>query len=113
MKKVIRIIPFVLLIIALALSAGCSSLGGGADISLESLTLGAVTMEGKPVTGLPSDKIDLLLEVSAQRVTVGYSANGTLLTLSPSGATIEIKPSGVSIKGLKPDQIKIQWAGAK
>ena len=113
MRKVVRIIPFVLLVIALAFNAGCSSLKGGVDISLEGLTLGAITMEGKPVTGLPSDKINLLLEVSAQKVTVAYSANGTILTLKPSGATIEIKANGVSIKGIKPDQVKVEWAVTK
>ncbi len=108
MKKVNRIILFTLLVIGLVSIAGCRA--GGADISLQGLSLGTVTMEGKPIGGLPSDKIDLLLEVSAQKVLVNSSTEGTILTLLPSGATIEIKASGVSIKGLKPEQMKVQWA---
>lgn len=112
-KAIIRFIPLVFLLIGLVFNVGCSSSNSGADISLEGLTLGAVTMEGKPVTGFPSDKINLLLEVSAQRVIVNYGAGGTVLTLITSGATVEIKPEGVVIKGVKPEQIKLEWATTK
>jgi len=30
--------------------------------------------------------------------------------LVPSGATIEIESNNVSIKGVKPEQIKVEWA---
>jgi len=96
------------LVITLAFNIGCAA--GGTDIILEGLNLGAVTMDGKPVAGLPSEKINLLLEVSASKVTVKYSADGTILTLSPSGATVEITASGISIKGVKPEQVKVEWA---
>ena len=96
-----------MLVITLALNVGCAA--GGTDIILEGVTLGAVTMDGKPVAGLPSEKINLLLEVSARKVTVKYSADGTILTLNPSGATVEIKASGILIKGVKPEQVKVEW----
>jgi hypothetical protein len=116
MKIAIRVIFLIFLVSLVGLfSVGCGigGIGGGANIRLEGLSLGAVTMDGKPVTGLPSDKISLLLEVSAQNVLVRTSADGiTTLTISPSGGTIEIKADGVSIKGIKPEQIKVEWAAA-
>ena len=108
MKGTIRIIASILLVITLAFTVGC--VPSGADISLEGLTLGTVTMDGKPVAGLPSQKINLLLQVSAQKVTIKYSADGTIVILSPSGATIEIKAGSILIKGTKPEQIKVEWA---
>ncbi len=68
-----------------------------------------MTMDGKPVAGLPSDKINLLLEVSVRRVLVNTDADRTILTLVPSGATIEIRSSNISIKGVKPEQTKVEW----
>ncbi len=111
MKIASRVILLILLVLLVGLfNVGCG-IGGGADIRLEGLSLGTVTMEGKPVTGLPSDQINLLLEVSAQSVLVRTSANGTTtLTISPSGATIEIGVNGVSITGVNPEQIKVEWA---
>jgi hypothetical protein len=108
MKRTLGTIASILLVITLALNVGCAA--GGTDISLEGVTLGAVTVDGKPVTGLPSEKINLLLEVSARKVTVKYTSDGTVLTMNPSGATIEIKASGILIKGVKAEQVKIEWA---
>lgn len=110
-KETIGIVIALLLITILALNTGCST--SGANIRLHGMSLGVVTMDGKPVEGLPSEKIDLLLEASAQEITIEYSADGTILTLSPSGATLEIKASGISINGIKPEQIKVEWAVSK
>ncbi len=109
MRRVIRVILFVSLVIGLTAIAGCGIVGG-VDVSLEGLSLGTVSVDGKPVSGLPSDKINLSLEVSARRVLVNTSADGTILTLVPSGATIEIRANNVSIKGVNPEQIKVEWA---
>ena len=109
MKKTITIVLlFMMLAIMLAFSNGCGVVG--ADVRLEGLNLGTVAMEGKPLTGLPSDKINLDLDVAAQTIKVRTSANGTILTLVPSGATIEINGNTVSFKGLKPEQVKVEWA---
>ena len=105
------IIGIILLTIILALNTGCSA--GGANIRLHGMSLGTVTMDGKPVEGLPSEKIDLLLEVSVKEITVDYSANGTILTLSPSGATLEITANGIIINGIKAEQIKVEWVTSK
>ena len=74
------------------------------------MTLRAVTIDGKPVASPPSEKINLLLEVSARKVTVKHSPDGTILTMNPSGATVEIKASGILIRGVKPEQVKVEWA---
>ena len=109
MKQTITIVLlFILLAIMLAFSSGCGVVG--ANIRFEGLNLGTVAMEGKPLTGLPSDKINLNLDVAAQTIKVRTSANGTILTLVPSGATIEINGDTVSFKGLKPEQVKVEWA---
>ncbi len=109
MKQAIKIVlVLVSLAVMLAFISGCNV--GGATIKLQGMSLGTVTMDGKPIQGLPSDKIDLLLQVAANQVTVKYGADKTTLTLSPSGATVEINASGIVINGLKPEQVKVEWA---
>jgi len=111
MKRISRVIASILLTTIVATTVGCGT--GGTDIRLEGVSLGTVTMEGKPVEGLPSDKINLLLSVSAREMSIASGADGTVLTLSPSGATLEINSSGISIRGLKPEQIKVEWVVPK
>ena len=109
MKRNVKIVfLFVSLAAALIIGAGCGAVG--ADIRLEKLSLGAINMEGKPLNGLPSDKINLNLNVAAQTVKVTTSAGKTILTLVPSGATITIEGESVSFEGLKPEQIQVEWA---
>ncbi|MBI4188210.1 MAG: hypothetical protein HY529_03275 [Chloroflexi bacterium] len=108
-KRTVRIVLLVTwLAMALVFTSACGAVG--ADVRLEGLNLGTVAMDGKPLNGLPSDKINLDLAVAAQTVKVRTSANGTILTLVPSGATIEINGETVSFKGLKPEQVKVEWA---
>lgn len=114
MKRVNSIILLILLVVGLVAIIGCGP-GPGANVSLQGVSLGRVAMENKPISGLPSDKIDLLLAVSAQEVRVNLSTDNsssevTILTLLPSGATIEIRDGGVVMKGFKPEQMKVQWA---
>ncbi len=111
-KNAVGIVIPVLLLTTLALSSGCTT--GGADIRLSGMSLGQVTMGGKSVEGLPSDKIDILLDVSAREISIEYTTNAsTILTLDQSGATVEITPSGVIINGIKPEIIKVEWAVGK
>jgi hypothetical protein len=107
-----RFVTVILLVTMLALIAAfCTSCGVvGADIRLEGLNLGTVSMEGKPLAGLPSDKINLDLDVSAQTVKVHTSGNSTIITMIPSGAVVEITGNTVSFKGLKSNQVKVEWA---
>ncbi|MBI2850613.1 MAG: hypothetical protein HYX80_06170 [Chloroflexi bacterium] len=87
--------------------SGCGVVG--ANVRLDGLALGAIDMEGKSLQGLPSDKINLDLDVAAQTIKVRTSGSVTTLTMVPSGATIEIAGDKVSFKGFKPDQIKVEW----
>jgi hypothetical protein len=107
-----RAILALLLLLMLAMIAAFSVSCGvvGANVRLETLTLGTIAMEGKQLTGLPSDKINLDLDVAAQTIKVRTSANGTTLTLIPSGASIEITGDTVSFKGFKPNQVKVEWS---
>ena len=107
-KNVTAILLFTALAAALLIATSCGAVG--ADIRLEKLNLGTIAMEGKPLNGLPSDKINLDLNVAAQTVKILTTSNGTVLTLVPSGATITIDGDSVSFKGLKPDQVKVEWA---
>ena len=108
--------PLIATLIALPiLSISCSTVKniGGADLRLEGVSLGDVSVEGKPVSGLPSKKVSLLLDVSAKEITVEYNDDGVILTAEPSGATVEIKESGVVVKGVKSEQVKVEWADSK
>lgn len=97
------------------MTAGCSGdgVGSGASLKLEGLTLGTLSMEGKEVSGLPSEKVNLMLDVSARSIIVSSDSEGIVLTAEPSGATVEITGDGVSIKGLKPEKIKVEWQGTE
>lgn len=109
MKHTIFIIlAFILLAVMLIFSGGCGAVG--AEIRFEGLSLGAVAMDGKPLSGLPSDKINLELDVAAQTIKVHTTADGTVLTLLPSGGTVEIKGNTITLKGFKPEQVKVEWA---
>ncbi len=95
-----------LLIAALSLGTGCGA--GSAKIRLHGMSLGMVTMDGKPVEGLPSQDVDMLLEIASREISIGYNGDSTVLTLA-EGATVEISPGGVVLKGIKPEQVKIEW----
>jgi hypothetical protein len=110
-KATIGVVIALLLIITLALNIGCNV--GSTNIRLEGIITGPMMIDGKPIQGLPSEEIDLLLKVAAKEITVKYNDEGAILTLSPSGATIEIKDGGILINGIKPEQIKVEWAVSK
>ena len=40
---------------------------------------------------------------------MGYNDNGVRLIVYPSGATIEIKDGGISIEGVDPEELSIEW----
>lgn len=109
MKHTIVVVTVVMLMaFILTFTSGCGMVG--ANVRLEGLSLGTVAMDGKPLNGLPSDKINLELDVSAQTVKVQTNADGTVITLVPSGGTVVIKGDSISFSGLKPDQVKVEWA---
>ncbi len=71
--------------------------------------MGSVSMEGKPVTGLPSSKINVVLKVSANQVRISQSNGKTTIKLMPSGATIVTSSDGISFTGVKAEQVEMQW----
>ncbi len=106
----IKLIILALFVIPLGLSLGCGSTGC-ADVYLEGITIGSVSVEGKPVTGLPSQKVNIVLNVNANRITISTTGEETTIKLSPSGATIVTGPDGISFTGVKPEQVEIKWEG--
>lgn len=106
---VARIVLLFLLIAGLAASLGCDSARGGAEIWLEGVSMGTMSMDGKPISGLPSQKTNLVLKVGAQKIHVSTDSGKTVLRLLPSEAKIIIGPDGMSLEGVQPDQIEIQW----
>jgi len=113
MKGTVKVLLLASLLISTVLIFGAGCKGNekdtGADIRIEDVSLGGIGIEGRPISGLPSDKITLLLDVSADEIKVGYNDNGVKPTVDPSGATIEIKEGGISIKGVEPEQLRIEW----
>ena len=107
----IKLIILALFVIPLGLSLGCGAGGGCADVYLEGVTIGSVSVEGKPVSGLPSQKVDILLNVNANKMTISTASGKTTIKLSPSGATIVSGPDGISFTGVKPEQVEIKWEG--
>ena len=106
----IRIILVTIFIALLAATTGCESVvRGGANVVLEDVSVGSLSTEGKPVTGLPSQKVDLLLKVSANEVRIRTEGDKTIVTLNPSGATVIIGPDSTMFDGVDPDKVEIQW----
>jgi hypothetical protein len=113
MKTNMAVMLAVLGLITLGLFANLSCSSTGADVYLEGVTIGSVTVEGKPVTGLPSQTVNIVLKVNATQVNISSAGGQTTIKLSPSNATIVTGPNGTSFTGVKPEQVQIQWPGTK
>ncbi len=100
-----RIALLLMLIAGLTVSLGCESITG-AQVYLEGVTM---SMDGKVISGLPSQKADVALKVSVKKVSISTSGSDTVIRLSPSGATIVVGPDGITISGLEPEQIEMNW----
>ncbi len=99
-----------LLTLGLIANLGCGATGC-ADVYLEGVTIGSMSIEGKTLSGLPSQKVDVILNVNANRITVSTSGQDTTIKLSPSNAIIVSNPNGLTFTGVKPEQIDIKWQG--
>jgi hypothetical protein len=87
---------------------GCGSYGG-ADVYLENVNIGSVSVEGKPVTGLPTQNVNIVLKTGANKVLVSQSGGKTTIKLQPSGAVITSGSDGLSFTGIDSSQVEIQW----
>lgn len=105
----VRIVTLVLLFASLAIINLSCDTAGCADVYLEGVTIGSVTVEGKPVTGLPTQKVDILLNINAGKINISTSGPETIIKLSPSGTTIVSGPNGISFTGVKPEQVEFKW----
>jgi hypothetical protein len=107
LSTIIRIsIAASLLTLALA-GAGCSA---GSDVYLENVSIGNVSVEGKPVTGLPTQKVNIVLKTDTTKVLVSQSGGKTIIKLQPSGAVITSGSDGISFTGVKPEQVEMKWS---
>lgn len=108
--SIVKIALLVVLIAGLVAAWGCDDVvRGGANLVLEGISIGSVSMEGKPVAGLPSQKVNLVLKVASNEVRVSTSNGKTTIKLNPSGATVVIGPEGTTFTGVKAEQVEIQW----
>jgi hypothetical protein len=96
------------LCLSLLAGAACGSYGG-ADVYLEGVSIGSVSVEGKPVTGLPTQNVNIVLKTNASKVMVSQSGGKTTIKLQPSNAVITSGPDGVSFTGVESNQVEIQW----
>jgi len=104
-----KIIMAAALLAVMAAGAGCGSYGG-AEVCLENISIGNVSVEGKPVTGLPTQKVSIILKTDTNKILVSQSGGNTIIKLQPSGAVITSGSAGLSFTGLKPEQIELKWS---
>ena len=102
---------FVALTSAILLLLSGTSCGnyGGADVYLEGVSIGSVSLEGKPVTGLPTQNVNIVLKTNSSKVMVSQSGGKTIIKLQPSNAVITSGPDGISFTGVESDQVEIKW----
>ena len=96
------------LFLLLLAGTACSNYGG-ADIYLEGVNIGSISVEGKPITGLPSQSVNIVLKTNANKVVVSQSGGKTTIKLQPSGAVITSGPDGISFTGVQPEQVEFKW----
>lgn len=109
-KSVLTALLLLLLITTLPALTGCDTVvRGGAEVVVEGISIGTLSMEGEPVQGLPSGKVDLVIKASTNKVTISSIADKVIITLSPSNAVITRGPDGLSITGVEPDDIELKW----
>jgi hypothetical protein len=108
MKFVSTIVYTIALFLLLLAGSGCGSYGG-ADVYLENISIGSISVEGKPVTGLPTQKVNIVLKTNANKIMVNQSGGKTVIKLLPSNAVVTSSSDGLSFTGVEPDQVEIKW----
>ena len=108
-SNIVRISIAASLLTILIAATGCGSYGG-ADVYLENINIGNVNVDGKPVTGLPTQKVSIVLKTDATKILVSQSGGKTIITLQPSGAVVTSSSDGLSFTGVKSDQVEMKWS---
>jgi hypothetical protein len=108
LSTIIRISIAASLLTVVAAAAGCGSYGG-ADVYLENISIGNVSVDGKPVSGLPTQKVSIVLKTDATKILVSQSGGKTIIKLEPSGAVITSGSDGLSFTGVKSEQVEMKW----
>jgi hypothetical protein len=112
MKTILAVKLILLLslsVILVSSLAGCGSPRGTIEIWLEDVSMGSMSMDGKPISGLPSQKTNLVIKGSAREIHVSTEGERTVLRLLPSEAKIFIGPDGMSLEGFDSEQVEIKW----
>jgi hypothetical protein len=107
-SSVFKIAAIISLFAIAATSIGCDSYGG-ADVYLENVNIGSVSVDGKPVSGLPTQKLNILLKTGANKVMVSQTSGKTTIKLEPSGAVITSSTEGITFTGVDSSQIEFKW----
>lgn len=105
-RAVWRVCTLMLSAAALLFICSCEAAGIGTTVRLEGVSM---YLDGKLISGLPSQKVDIILKVSLSEVSISSTGSETTIKLKPSDATITIKSDGVSINGIDPQKVKIEW----
>ena len=108
-ENVSNSLPVFLLILILSLPAVSCSSAGGADVYLEKVSIGSVSMAGKPVSGLPTQNVNIILKTGANKVVVSQADGKTIIKLQPSAAVIISDNTGISFTGVEPNQVELKW----
>lgn len=103
----IAILVFIMSLLGVTL--GCDSVRGGAEVWLENVSVGSFTMDGKPIMGMPTEKISAVLKVSTNKVYIKSTSDGFVIRLSPSNAIITTGSGGLTVSGLEPEQIELKF----
>ncbi len=101
-----QVCVFALLIASLFSVFGCEAAGIGTTIRLEGVSM---YLDGKLVSGLPSQKADIILKVPLSEISISHTGSETMIKLKPGDASITVKPDGVVINGVDAQKIKIEW----
>ncbi len=101
-----RIYILLLSTLALLFISGCEAAGIGTEVRLEGISM---YLDGKLISGLPSQKADIVLKVALSKISISSAGSDTVIRLKPGDAAITIKPDGISITGVDPQKLKIEW----
>jgi hypothetical protein len=105
----VKVTMVLLLAMLLVIAPACDVIRGGATVHLNNVNIGGLSQDGKPIEGIPTGTVDIVLKVAADEVIIQSTDNGAVITLQPSGAIIKSGPDGMTITGVDPDKIDMQW----